>query len=60
MEVFLRDTAIFGVVTNRLFNMPSEWKEALHFAVQDGIERGVVQPFKCAVFPRQQAQIAFR
>jgi hypothetical protein len=60
MEVFLKDTAVCGVVANSLLNMPSEWKQALHSAVQDGIERGVVQPLKCVVFPRQQAQLAFR
>ncbi|PNF26652.1 hypothetical protein B7P43_G06818 [Cryptotermes secundus] len=40
--------------------MPSEWKEALHFGVQDAVMRGIVQPLECAVFPRKQSQLAFR
>jgi hypothetical protein len=60
MEAFLKDIVVFGVVTNNLFNMPSEWKEALHFGVQDAIKRGAVQPLECAVFPRQESQLAFR
>jgi hypothetical protein len=60
MEYFLKDIAIFGVVTNNLFNMPSEWKEELYFGVQDAIKRGVVQPLECTVFPRKDLQLAFR
>jgi hypothetical protein len=60
MDSFLKDITVFGVVTNNLFNMPSEWKEALHFGVQDAIKRGVVQPLECTVFPRKQLQLAFR
>jgi hypothetical protein len=60
MEAFLKDVTVFGVVTSNLFNMPSEWKEALHFGVQDAVMRGVVQPLECAVFPRKQSQLAFR
>ncbi|XP_033608867.1 fatty acid synthase [Cryptotermes secundus] len=60
MEAFLKDITVFGVVTNNLFNMPSEWKEALHFGVQDAVMRGIVQPLECAVFPRKQSQLAFR
>jgi hypothetical protein len=60
MEDFLKDTVVFGVVTNNLFNMPSEWKEALHIGVQDAIIRGVVQPLECTVFSRKQLELAFR
>jgi hypothetical protein len=60
MEVFMNGTAMFGVVTKNLLNMPPEWKEALHMGLQDAIKRGVVQPLECAVFPRQHAQLAFR
>jgi hypothetical protein len=60
MEAFLKDIVVFGVVTNNLFNMPSEWKKALQCGVQDAIVRGVVQPLECAVFPRKQSQLAFR
>jgi hypothetical protein len=60
MDIFLKDTAFFGVLTNSLFSMSPEWKEALHLGIQDGIKRGVVQPLEFTVFPRQQAQLAFR
>jgi hypothetical protein len=60
MEVFMNGSAMFGVVTKSLLNMPPEWKEALHLGLQDAIKRGVVRPLECAVFPRQQAQLAFR
>jgi len=60
MGVFMNGISMFGVVTKNLLNMPPDWKEALHSNIQDAIERGVVQPLECAVFPRQQAQLAFR
>jgi hypothetical protein len=60
MGVFLKDTAMFGVITKSLCNMPPEWMEALHLGLQDAIKRGVVQPLECVVFPRQQAQLAIR
>lgn len=60
MGVFMNGISLCGVVTKNLLNMPSDWKEALHSDLQDAIKRGVVQPLECAVFPRQQAQLAFR
>ena len=60
MEVFMNGTSMFGVVTENLLNMSPEWKEALHSDLQDAIKRGVVQPLECTVFPRQQAELAFR
>jgi len=52
--------SMFGVVTKNLLNMSPDWKETLLSDLQDTIERGVVQPLECAVFLREQAQLAFR
>ncbi|XP_069687554.1 fatty acid synthase-like isoform X2 [Periplaneta americana] len=60
MEVFQRNTDMFTVTAQSLFSLTRKRGETLHKGIQAAIQRGVVHPLPCSVFPKHQAQLALR
>uniref|UniRef100_A0A7R9D501 oleoyl-[acyl-carrier-protein] hydrolase n=1 Tax=Timema poppense TaxID=170557 RepID=A0A7R9D501_TIMPO len=60
MFMFLKNTTIFGIVLESIFNASFAWKQELHSAIQKGIKCGIVQPFERKIFTKQNILEALR
>uniref|UniRef100_A0A7R9FI45 oleoyl-[acyl-carrier-protein] hydrolase n=1 Tax=Timema tahoe TaxID=61484 RepID=A0A7R9FI45_9NEOP len=60
MFMFLKNTTIFGIVLDSIFNASFAWRKEMHSAIQKGIKCGIVQPFERTIFTKQNILAALR